>query len=85
MQFEGAVVREQGITFAVVIVKKYIVDNANDARSAISGFTRFFPGMPVVLMGQDPSGRATYFGRPDIAKFLSRISPNRLSWKRYTI
>lgn len=85
MQFEGAVIREQGITFAVVVVKKYVVDNAVEARGAIQRFTRHFPGMPVVLMGQDASGRATYFGRQDIANFLSRISISQIPWRKYTV
>ncbi len=85
MQFEGALVREQGITFAVVFVRKYVVENASEAQSAIRSFAPVFPGVPLVLMGQDNSGRATFFGRRDIAQFLSRISHNRLPWKRYTI
>lgn len=85
MQFEGAIIREQGITFAVVVVKKYVVDNVSQAQSAIRNFSPAFPGMPVVLMGQDSGGRATFFGRPDIAKFLSGISLHRIPWKRFTI
>jgi len=27
MQFEGAVIREQGVTFAVVVVKRHVVEN----------------------------------------------------------
>jgi len=78
MQFDGAVVREQGVTFAVVVVQKYAVENVNEARSAMRGFAPLFPGMPIILMGQDASGRETYFGRPDIARFLSQISSSRL-------
>lgn len=85
MQFDGALVREQGVTFAVAVVKKHVVDSATEAQSAIRAFAPAFPGVPVVLMGQDHSGRSTFFGRKDIAQFLSRISPNRLPWKRYTI
>lgn len=85
MQFEGAVIREQGITFAVVVVKKYVVDNAVEARGAIRRFARHFPGMPVVLMGQDTNCRATYFGRQDIANFLSRISISQIPWRKYTV
>lgn len=85
MQFEGAVIREQGVTFAVVAVKKHIVESANQAEAAIRSFSPAFPGMPVMLMGQDSSGRATFFGRRDIAAFLAHVSPNRISWRRYTI
>jgi len=85
MTFEGAVVREQGVTFAVVVVKKYVVESASEAQSAIRRFSPAFPGLPVVLMGQDNSGRPTFFGRKDIANFLSNISISRVPWKRYTI
>jgi hypothetical protein len=85
MQFEGAVIREQGVSFAVVVVKKHVVDNGSEAQSAIRAFSPAFPGLPVILMGQDGSGRATYFGRQDIAKFLASISPSQIPWRRYTL
>lgn len=85
MQIEGAVLREQGVTFAVVVVKRHIVDNRSEAQSAIRSFGPVFPGMPVVLMAQDTSGRPTYFGRPDIARFMSNVSPSRVPWKHYTL
>ena len=27
MQFEGSVIEEQGVKFAIVIVKEYVIDN----------------------------------------------------------
>ncbi len=85
MQIEGAIIREQGVTFAVVIVKRYVVNDRSQANSAIRSFSPIFPGMPVVLMAQDSSSRPTYFGRPDIVRFMSRVAPSRVPWKRYTI
>jgi len=85
MQIEGAVLREQGVTFAVVVVKRHVVDNRTEAQSAIRSFGSVFPGMPIVLMAQDSLGRPTYFGRTDIARFMSHVSPSRVPWKRYTI
>ena len=85
MQFDGAVIREQGQTFAVVVVKRHILDSQSQANEAIDGFTGAFPGIPVVLMGQDAGGRATYFGRRDIVNFLSNVSPSRIPWRRYTL
>jgi hypothetical protein len=85
MQFEGAVLREQGVTFAIVVVKRHVVDNRTEAQSAIRSFSPVFSGLPVVLMAQDSSGRATYFGRPDITRFMSHVSPSRVPWKRYTL
>lgn len=85
MQIDGALVREQGVTFAVVAVKKHVVDNRTQALSAARSFASLFPNVPIVLMGQDSSGHATFFGRQDIVRFLSRISLNRLPWKRYAV
>lgn len=85
MQFEGAVIREQGITFAVVVVKRHVVDNPTTANQAINSFRPAFPGLPVVLMGQDSHGRAKWFGRPDIARFLANTPLGAIPWRRYSM
>lgn len=85
MEFDGAVIREQGVTFAVVVVKNHIVQNQHQAREAVADFGAFFPGMPVVLMGQDLGGRPTYFGRRDIAQFMSRVPASAIRWRRYRL
>ena len=84
MQVHGAVIREQGQTFAVVKVKEYVVQNSSEANDAIDSFRGLFPGMPIVLAGQSSGGRFTYFGRQDMAQFLASISPSRIPWKVYT-
>ena len=84
MQLEGAVIKEQGQTFAVVVVKRHVINNRNEAAEASLSFSRCFPGMPIVLMSQDSRGRPTYFGRRDIANFLSRVPTSAIPWKRYT-
>lgn len=84
MKLQGAVVREQGQTFAIVVVKKHVVDNRIEAERAVTAFAPYFPGLPIVLMAQDPRGTPTYFGRPDIARFLSRLDMRRIPWKEYT-
>lgn len=85
MQFEGAVVKEQGVTFAVVIVKQHVIGNQIEAGRTQAAFARYFPGMPVVLMAQDHRGVPTYWGRTDIARFLAGISMSRIPWKKYTV
>lgn len=85
MKFQGSVIKEQGITFAVVIVKKHVIDNRIEADKAIRSFSPIFPGMPVVLMAQDHNGTPTYFGRPDIAKFLANVPMEAIPWKEYTL
>lgn len=85
VQFEGAVIREQGLTFAVVVVKRHVVDNPHTANQAIGSFGPAFPGMPIILMGQDSSGRAKWFGRPDIARFMANTPLGAIPWRRYTL
>lgn len=85
MQFEGAVIREQNVTFAIVIVKRHVVDDRIQANNAIRAFGPAFPGLPVVLMAQDSRGTPTYFGRRDISQFLASVPLNAIPWKRYTL
>lgn len=84
MRVQGAVIREQGVTFAVVIVKPQVVQNPTAAAEAIQAFTPVF-GVPVVLMAQDSRGTPTYRGRPDIARFMASVPLQAVSWKEYTI
>lgn len=84
MRIQGAVISEQGQTFAVVVVKPHVVQNRLEAANAIGSFMPVF-GVPVVLMAQDSRGRPTYYGRPDIAKFMSSVSIHRIPWREYTI
>jgi len=83
MQFQGALLREQGQTFAVVVVKSHIVDNRSQASEAAVAFQPAFPRVPIVLAAQSHSGMR-YYGRPDIARFLASISVSQIPWRTYT-
>lgn len=83
MHIDGAIIREQGVTFAVVVVKREVLDSNSRAQDAIRSFMPTFPGMPVVLMAQDHRGVPTYYGRDDISRFMSSVSMNRIPWRRY--
>ena len=85
MKLHGAVIKEQGVTFAVVVTKKQVVDNRFEANNTIQSFSRLFPGIPVVLMGQDSRGTPTYYGRKDIAKFMANVPIHAIPWKEYTL
>lgn len=84
MKIQGAVIREQGLTFAVVVVKRHLLDVSSTANDTIDIFAPYFPGMPLVLAGQDSTGRFTYYGRKDISDFLASISASRIPWKEYS-
>ncbi|MDT3416138.1 hypothetical protein QO009_002006 [Brevibacillus aydinogluensis] len=84
MQFDGAVIKEQGVTFAIVIVKPHVL-NSPSREDVRDSFRSVFPGIPIILMAQDSRGVPTYHGRKDIVRFLSRVHPSRIPWKRYTV
>ena len=84
-KFQGAVIKEQGQTFAVVIVKKHIIENKTEAKNVIQSMQQFFPRLPIVLMAQDHRGVPTYYGRNDIARFLASVPLNAIPWKEYTV
>jgi len=50
--------KEQGVTFAVVIVKEHVLKSSQDVNQAIRSFAPMFGGLPVVLMAQDYRGVA---------------------------
>jgi len=85
MKFQGAVIKEQGVTFAIVIVKKSVLDNRIEANRAVQGLQPIFPGMPIVLMAQNYQGRAEYYGRRDISHFLATVPLHAIPWKEYTV
>lgn len=85
MKIQGAVVREQGVEFAVVIVKKSVIDSSSRRAETQLGFGPVFGGLPVVLMAQDSSGTPTYWGRPDLARFLANAPLEAIPWREYSI
>lgn len=85
MHFEGAVIKEQGVTFAIVIVKSHVLSSPTTREEVRNSFRPHFPGMPIILMAQNSRGIPTYHGRPDIVKFLAHIHISQIPWKRYTI
>jgi hypothetical protein len=84
MTFQGAVVKEQGVTFAIVVVKKSVIDNRTEAERIIIDFQPFFSGLPIVLMAQNHRGTPEYYGRTDIVKFLASVPLQAIPWKEYT-
>ncbi len=85
MKFQGAVIKEQGQTFAVVVIKKHILNSSYESEKAINSFRPCFPGIPVTLMAQDSNGRAHYRGRQDIVNFLANLHVSQIPWREYTV
>lgn len=83
MTFDGAVIKEQGVTFAVVIVQQHVIQHQAEGNQTIRAFQPIFPGIPVVLMAQDSRGVPTYYGRTDLVNFLASVPFGRIPWQRY--
>jgi hypothetical protein len=85
MKFQGSVIKEQGVTFAIAIVKAHVLNNSIEANQTVRSFASVFGFVPVVLMAQDHRGVPTWYGRPDIVKFLRNVPLRAIPWKEYTV
>ena len=85
MRFQGAVIKEQGVTFGVLIVKQHILNDPTRRDALVLEGSRLFGGIPSVLMAQDFNGTPTYYGRSDISKFMASVPLEAVSWKEYTV
>jgi hypothetical protein len=82
MRFQGALLREQGVEFGIVIVKQHVLANRFEAQRTMQGAAGIFGGgIAVVLMAQDYRGVPQYFGRSDIVRFLSHIPVSAIPWQ----
>lgn len=83
MNFDGAKIKEQGVTFAIVVVKSHVLTSPSKENVRTS-FIPFLGNIPIILMAQNSHGVPTYDGRRDIVHFLANINPARIPWKHYT-
>lgn len=84
MTFEGAIIREQGVEFAIIVVKRHVLSSTIEA-SRVGAELEARLGLPVVLMAQSPRGRPTWYGRQDISKFMSGVPLSAVPWKKITL
>ena len=84
IKITGAVIKEQGVTFAVVAVKNHVFNTQRASQETQGAFSIFFPGLPIVLMGRSHGNMPHYWGRRDIVQFLANIHPSRLPWREFT-
>lgn len=84
MHFDGALIKEQGVTFAIALVKPSVL-TSSQRESTRNGFASVFGDIPIILAAQDSSGRFQYNGRKDIVSFLANLHPSQIPWKTYTV
>lgn len=85
MQFQGAVINEQGVTFGVLIVQQHVLDDFTRRDALVAEASRLFGGIPAVLMAQDFNGTPTYYGRSDISSFMASVPLEAVPWQEYTV
>lgn len=85
MKLQGALIQEQGVKFAIVIVKPHVLNNRVEANRTIGALQPIFGGVPVVLMAQDVRGVPTYLGRRDIVGFMAKVPLSAVPWQEYSI
>ena len=85
MKFQGSLIKEQGITFCIIIVKPHVLNNSVEREQMQQFGIQVFGMIPIVLMAQNSRGIPTYYGRTDIVNFLRNVHPSRIPWKEYTV
>lgn len=85
MKIHGAVIIEQGVTFAIIAVKQSVTNYTSRIIRTRQQLQYFFPNMPIVLMSQDKNGNPHYYGRRDIVAFLKTVRLDQIPWKEYHI
>ena len=84
MMMQAAVVKEQGVTFAVVAVRQEVTNYTYRAVRMRQELQRVFKNMPIILMSMDSNGQPHYYGRRDIVNFLKSIKVNQIPWRQFT-
>ncbi|MBQ3336189.1 MAG: hypothetical protein IJG80_02165 [Selenomonadaceae bacterium] len=85
MKIQGAVIIEQGVTFAIIVVNQTVTNYTTRAVQVRAYLSQFFPNMPIILMSQDRNGTPHYYGRKDIVEFLRSVRLDQIPWKFYHI
>jgi hypothetical protein len=85
MRVDAALIREQGVTFAVVVVQRGVIERPEDREATRRSLVRAFGFGQIVLMEQDLSGTPRYHGRRDLVNFLTNCYLEQLPWSRYSI
>ena len=48
MKFQGSIVKEQGVTFGIIIVKPYVLENQSNINDMIQLGNQAFGLMPII-------------------------------------
>ena len=85
MNFQGALIKEQGVVFGIIVVPPHVLNNSAEASSVRGIGVRTFGPVPIILMAQNSRGVPTYLGRKDIVNFLANVPVHAIPWRKYTL
>lgn len=77
--------KQQVVTFGVVIVKPPVLLNKRRADSLIKSLQTQVFGCPVILMAQDANGVTKYYGQTKLVSFMKTVPLQSVPWKQYTL
>lgn len=77
----AALVTEQGVTFAVALMKDHVLNNPTTADQQIRAVAAELNCPLVVLMGE--RNKKLRGNRRDVVDFVASIHPSRLPWRKY--
>lgn len=81
--FTAALVKEQGITFAVVMAKDHVLNSQTESDMLIMAMAVSMRCPLIVLMGE--SNRRLRGNRQDVVRFVANLHPSRLPWRKWTV
>lgn len=80
-QVQFARIREQGVTFGIVVVKDYVIESPSERDNAVAYWSSWV-GCPTILLG---ATRHRLYGRRDLVNFMANVSIDRIPWRRGNI
>jgi len=86
MEMTAALVREQGVVFAVVLVQPHVLNSQTQSNDLFQSLRtiRDFQQIPIAFAAQS-GNRVLYRGRNDIVNFLKSVPFTALPWRKYRI
>jgi hypothetical protein len=85
MNLDVALTHEQGVRFAVVVVKPFTLNDRGAQAATRNVLASHLGSVPVVLMAQDSAGIPTYLGRRDLVDFLAECDVDELPWSTLSL
>jgi len=84
MKIKGAIIKEQGVRFAVCNVDYETLKSVKKQNTIKNEFAPLFGKIPVIFVSYNSKGIATFVGREDIVNFLSNVDSSQINWREFT-